>query len=69
MATIVRIEQPVMSALYFVYVNHENKVQLLRRLDIIPTEEKKVRNRQTLEFLAESKNLFELMAEEDPVFR
>jgi hypothetical protein len=69
MATMVRIEPPVMSAVYFVFVNHENKVQLLKRLDIVPTEEKKVRNRQTLEFLAESKNLFDLMAEEDPAFR
>ena len=58
-----------MSAVYFVFVNHENKVQLLKRLDIVPTEEKKFRNRQTLEFLAESKNLFDLMAEEDPAFR
>ena len=58
-----------MSAVYYVFVNHENKVQLLKRLDIVPTEEKKVRNRQTLEFLAESKNLFDLMAEEDPAFR
>jgi hypothetical protein len=65
----VRIEPPVMSAVYFVFVNHENKVQLLKRLDIVPTEEKKFRNRQTLEFLAESKNLFDLMAEEDPAFR
>jgi hypothetical protein len=69
MATMVRIEPPVMSAVYFVFVNHENKVQLLKRLDIVPTEEKKFRNRQTLEFLAESKNLFDLMAEEDPAFR
>jgi hypothetical protein len=69
MATMARIEPPVMSAVYFVFVNHENKVQLLKRLDIVPTEEKKVRNRQTLEFLAESKNLFDLMAEEDPAFR
>ena len=65
----VRIEPPVMSAVYFVFVNHENKVQLLKRLDIVPTEEKKFRNRQTLEFRAESKNLFDLMAEEDPAFR
>ena len=69
MATMVRIEPPVMRAVYFVFVSHENKVQLLKRLDIVPTEEKKFRNRQTLEFLAESKNLFDLMAEEDPAFR
>jgi hypothetical protein len=37
-----RIEPPVMSAVYFVFVNHENKVQLLKRLDIVPTEKRKL---------------------------
>lgn len=69
MAQLVRVEPPVMSAVYFVFVNHENKVQLFKRLDIVPTDEKRVRNKQTLDFLAESKNLFDLMAEEDPAFR
>ena len=42
MATMARIEPPVMSAVYFVFVNHENKVQLLKRLDIVPTEKRKL---------------------------
>lgn len=58
-----------MTAVYLVFVNHENQVQLLRRHDLIPNDEKRVRNKHTLEFLAESKNLFDLMAEEDPAFR
>lgn len=69
MAQMIKVTPPVLTAVYFVFVNHENKVQLLKRLDIVPTEEKRIRNKQTLEFLAESKNLFDLMAEEDPAFR
>lgn len=58
-----------MTAVYFTFVNHENKVQLFKRLDLIQDEDQKKRNRIIIEFLAESKNLFDMMAEEDPVFK
>lgn len=62
------------TAVYFVFVNNEHKVQLLKRLDIVhadlPLEQqRKIWNKNALEFLAESKNLFDLMAEEDPGYR
>lgn len=58
-----------MTAVYFAFVNHENKVQLFKKLDLVQNEEVKQRNKNVLEFLAESKNLFDLMAEEDPDFK
>lgn len=66
---VLRVDAPVYTAVYFMFVNHENKVQLLKRLDITGADEKKKRVQQALEFFAECKNLFDLMAEEDPSFR
>ena len=41
----------------------------MKRHDIVFNEAKKVRLTKIMEFLGESKNLFDLMAEEDPGYR
>lgn len=65
----IKVEQPVLTAVYYIFVNHENKVQLLKRLDIVEGEEKNTRLKLTLGFLTESKNLFDFMSAEDPGYR
>jgi hypothetical protein len=65
----IKVEQPVLTAVYYLFVNHENKVQLLKRLDIVEGEERSVRVKLTLGFLTETKNLFDFMAAEDPGYR
>jgi hypothetical protein len=55
-----------MTAVYFTYVNHTNKVQLFKRLDLIAEKDQQLK---IIEFLTESKNLFDMMAEEDPDYQ
>ena len=59
----------MLTAVYLVFISHENKVQLMKRHDIVFNEAKKTRLTKIMEFLGESKNLFDLLAEEDPGFR
>ena len=53
------------AALYFVVVQHDAKVQLLRRQDL---REGETQGEDLYNFLQESLSLFTIMAEEDPAY-
>ena len=63
--TLLNLGEDVRAVLYFAVVTHEMKVQFMRKLKMKETTE----TSEIFNFLEESKNFFDIMAQEDPAYR
>ena len=63
--TLLNLGDDVRAVLYFAVVTHEMKVQFMRKIQMTETTE----TAEVFSFLDESKNFFDIMAQEDPAYQ